>query len=119
MCLSSVNPRVSLDLSLDPDLSRSIFKGIVTLSDQRSGLVERFSRLIFFAPTENGATDWVRMAGWPLGTIQTDALNGLWSWANAEHASAEPEPMLSLSMTILAKSSDLGQIISLKSDDII
>ena len=36
--------------------------------------------------------------------------NGLRSWANAEHASAEPEPMLSLSMTILAKSSDLGQM---------
>ena len=39
------------------------------------------------------------------------ALNGLRSWANAEHASAEPEPMLSLSMTILAKSSNLGQMI--------
>ena len=47
------------------------------------------------------------------------ASNGLGSWANAEHASAEPEPMLSLSMSILAKSSDLGQMKSLKSDDFI
>ena len=47
------------------------------------------------------------------------ALFAFESWANAEHASAEPEPMLSLSMTILAKSSDLGQMISLKSVDII
>ena len=45
-----------------------------------------------------------RQEGTPL------ALNGLWSWANAEHASAEPEPMLSLSMSILAISSDLGQM---------
>ena len=30
-----------------------------------------------------------------------------------------PEPMFSLSMTILAKSSDLGQMICLNSDDII
>ena len=36
------------------------------------------------------------------------------SCTNAEHASAEPEPMLSLSMTILATSSDLGQLKSLK-----
>ena len=42
------------------------------------------------------------------------ASNGLGSWANAEHASAEPEPMLSLSMTILANSSDLGQMKTLK-----
>ena len=47
------------------------------------------------------------------------ALFALGSWANAEHASAEPEPMLSLSMSILAKSSDLGQMKSLKSDDFI
>ena len=43
--------------------------------------------------------------------VPTLALFALGSWANAEHASAEPEPMLSLSMTILAKSSDLGQMI--------
>ena len=42
------------------------------------------------------------------------ALFALGSWANAEHASAEPEPMLSLSMTILAKSADLGQMKTLK-----
>ena len=36
------------------------------------------------------------------------ALFALRSWANAEHASAEPEPMLSLS--ILAFLSDLGQM---------
>ena len=36
------------------------------------------------------------------------------SWVNAEHASAEPEPMLSLSMTILANSSDLDQMKTLK-----
>ena len=42
------------------------------------------------------------------------ALFAFGSWANAEHASAEPEPMLSLSMTILANSSDLGQMKGLK-----
>ena len=47
------------------------------------------------------------------------ALFALRSWANAEHASAEPEPMLSLSMSILAISSDLGQMKSLRSDDFI
>ena len=47
------------------------------------------------------------------------ALFALGSWANAEHASAEPEPMLSLSVSILVKSSDLGQMKSLKSDDFI
>ncbi len=49
------------------------------------------------------------------------ASNGLGSEANAEHASAEPEsePMLSLSMTILAKSSDQGQMKILKSADFI
>ena len=47
------------------------------------------------------------------------ALFALRSWANAEHASAEPEPMLSLSMGILAISSDLGQMKSLRSDDFI
>ena len=47
------------------------------------------------------------------------ALFALRSWANAERASAEPEPMLSLSMSILAISSDLGQMKSLRSDDLI
>ena len=47
------------------------------------------------------------------------ALFALRSWANAEHASAEPEPMLSLSICILAISSDLGQMKSLRSDDFI
>ena len=37
-------------------------------------------------------------------------------WANVEHASAEPEPVLSLSMSILAKSYDLGQMKSLDAD---
>ena len=37
--------------------------------------------------------------------VRTLASNGLGSWANAEHASAEPEPVFSLSMTVLAKSS--------------
>ena len=53
------------------------------------------------------------------GGVPPLALFALRSWANAEHASAEPEPMLSLSLTILAKSSDLGQMKSLRSDDFI
>ena len=46
-------------------------------------------------------------------------LIAFWSWANAEHASVEPEPMLSLSMSILAELSDLGQMRSLRTNDFI